>query len=75
MAAPMLGNQTIQVIKDTAFLSIIAVPELTHATSSIQSMYYVPFGAFVVAVACYWALCVLVELAVGRVELAAEGRR
>jgi polar amino acid transport system permease protein len=72
---PMLGNQAIQVIKDTAFLSIIAVPELTHAASAIQSMYYVPFGAFVVAVACYWLLCVSVEFGVGRVEAAAEARR
>jgi polar amino acid transport system permease protein len=72
---PMLGNQAIQVIKDTAFLSIIAVPELTHATSGIQSMYYVPFGAFIVAVALYWTLCALIELAVDRVEHAAEKRR
>ena len=33
-AAPVIGNQVIQVIKDTAFLMIIAVPELTHAASS-----------------------------------------
>ena len=32
-AAPVIGNQVIQVIKDTAFLMIIAVPELTHAAS------------------------------------------
>ena len=56
-AAPVIGNQVIQVIKDTAFLMIIAVPELTHAASSIQSTYYVPFAAFIVAILLYWALC------------------
>src|ERR1700733_1386352 len=54
---PVLGNQTIQIIKDSAFLTIIAVPELTHEASAIQSMYYVPFAAFVTAVALYWLMC------------------
>ena len=74
-AAPVIGNQVIQVIKDTAFLMIIAVPELTHAASSIQSTYYVPFAAFCAAIGLYWMLCALVEWGVGRVEAVAEKRR
>jgi polar amino acid transport system permease protein len=74
-AVPVLGNQVIQIIKDTAFLMIIAVPELTHAASSIQATYYVPFAAFVVAVALYWVLCRGVEMVVGVVERRAEARR
>jgi polar amino acid transport system permease protein len=74
-AVPVLGNQVIQIIKDTAFLMIIAVPELTHAASSIQATYYVPFAAFVAAVALYWVLCRCVELAVGAIERRAEARR
>src|SRR3984957_3925268 len=46
-AGPVIGNQTIQIIKDSAFLTIIALPELTHAASSIQSRHYVPFAAFI----------------------------
>ena len=46
-----IGNQLIQIIKDSAFLTIIALPELTHAASSIQSRHYVPFAAFITAVA------------------------
>lgn len=34
-AAPMIGNQAIQIVKDSAFLTIIAVAELTHAAASI----------------------------------------
>jgi polar amino acid transport system permease protein len=72
---PIMGNQIIQIIKDSAFLTIIAVPELTHEASAIQSMYYVPFAAFVSAVALYWLLCRLVELGVAAVERRARARR
>jgi polar amino acid transport system permease protein len=72
---PVLGNQVIQIIKDSAFLMIIAVPELTHAASSIQSTYYVPFAAFIAAVALYWVLCRSVELAVAWLERRAQARR
>jgi len=60
-AVPMLGNQFIQIIKDSAFLVIIAVQELTFSANAIQSIYYVPFASFVCAVLCYWVLCLLVE--------------
>jgi polar amino acid transport system permease protein len=73
--SPVLGNQMIQIIKDSAFLMIIAVPELTHAASSIQSTYYVPFAAFVAAVALYWLLCRCVELLVAFSERRAAQRR
>jgi polar amino acid transport system permease protein len=55
-SAPVIGNQVIQVIKDSAFLTVIALPELTHAASSIQSRHYVPFAAFISAVLLYWAV-------------------
>ena len=74
-AAPVIGNQVIQIIKDTAFLMIIAVPELTHAASSIQSTYYVPFAAFCAAILLYWLLCMMVEWGVRLIEAVAEGRR
>jgi len=74
-AGPMMGNQLVQIIKDTAFLTIIAVPELTHAASSIQSEFYVPFAAFIAAVLLYWLLCMLVEAGVYAVERLAEVRR
>jgi polar amino acid transport system permease protein len=63
-ALPMLGNQLIQVIKDSAFLVIIAVAELTFAANEIQSIYYTPFASFICAVLGYWALCLVVEFGV-----------
>jgi polar amino acid transport system permease protein len=74
-AGPLVGNQLIQIIKDTAFLTIIAVPELTQAASGIQAQYFVPFAAFIVAIFIYWALCALVEAGVFVVERLAEARR
>lgn len=62
--APVLTNQLIICLKDTAFLSIITVRELTAVASSIQSTYYVPLQAFMVAVAFYW----IISLALGRLE-------
>jgi len=74
-AVPMLGNQAIQLIKDSAFLVIIAVEELTYAANEIQATYYVPFASFLAAVLCYWALCLTVEGGVRVVLRVAEQRR
>ena len=74
-AGPVVGNQVIQIIKDSAFLTIIALPELTHAASSIQSRRYIPFAAFIVAVFLYWGLCLLVEAAVAFGKRLAEARQ
>jgi polar amino acid transport system permease protein len=73
---PVVGNQLIQLIKDSAFLSIITVPELTFAANAVQSFYFVPFESFLVATLLYWALCGSVEYFVHRGErLAAVVRR
>lgn len=67
-SVPILGNQFIQVIKDSAFLSIITIEELTFVARSIQSTYYVPFESFLVAALLYWLLCLIVEYGVKYVE-------
>ena len=74
-AGPVIGNQMIQIIKDSAFLTIIALPELTHAAASIQSRHYVPFAAFITAVFLYWGLCLVIEAGVGTVDRMAALRR
>jgi polar amino acid transport system permease protein len=74
-AGPVIGNQMIQIVKDSAFLTIIALPELTHAASSIQSRHYVPFAAFITAVLLYWGLCLVIEAGVGSIDRLAAARR
>jgi polar amino acid transport system permease protein len=65
---PVIGNQLIQLIKDSAFLSIITLPELTFAANAVQSYYFVPFESFLVAALLYWALCAGIEWLVRRME-------
>lgn len=72
---PLLGNQLIQIIKDSSFLTIIAVAELTHVANAIQSNYYIPFSAFLVAVVLYWLLCLAVEGVTATLERRARVRR
>lgn len=74
-ALPLIGNQLIQIVKDSAFLTIIAVAELTHQATSLQTTYFVPFASFLAAVVLYWVTCVTIESAVGFTNRLAEERR
>jgi polar amino acid transport system permease protein len=60
-SAPVIGNQLIQVIKDSAFLSVITIPELTFTARAVQATYFVPFESFIVAALLYWMVCLVVE--------------
>ncbi len=72
-ALPLFGNQLIICLKDTAFLSIITVQEITAAANSVQATWFIPFNAFIVAIALYWAISILLELLIKR--LSARGAR
>lgn len=63
---PLMGNQLIIALKDTAFLAIITVQELTAAANAVQATYFVPLEAFVAVILLYWAVTVCLELAIGR---------
>lgn len=58
---PLITNQLIICLKDTAFLSIITVAEITAAANSVQSTYFIPLAAFVVAIALYWMISIALE--------------
>jgi polar amino acid transport system permease protein len=66
--APLMGNQLIICLKDTAFLSIITVQEITAAANSVQATYFIPFNAFIVAIGLYWAISILLELLIKRLS-------
>ena len=74
-AMPLVGNQLIQIVKDSAFLTVIAVSELTHEMTGIQATYFIPFAAFVAAVLLYWCLCLAIEAGTGMLNKFAEERR
>jgi polar amino acid transport system permease protein len=60
-SGPLFGNQLICCLKDTAFLSIITVFELTAAANDVQSVYFVPMPAFITAIALYWIVSLGIE--------------
>lgn len=74
-ALPMIGNQLVQIVKDSAFLTVIAVTELTHEVNSIQSTYFIPFAAFATAVVLYWIICLVIELCTTVFSRVMEERR
>lgn len=74
-AGPVLGNQVIQLIKDSAFLMVITIPELTFKANQVQSILFVPFETFIIAGILYWVMCSSVEWMVRRLERVAELRR
>jgi polar amino acid transport system permease protein len=62
-SGPLFGNQLVGCIKDTAFLSIITIFELTAAANDLQAVYFIPMPAFIVVIALYWCISLLVEKA------------
>ncbi|KAA0019766.1 amino acid ABC transporter permease [Salinicola corii] len=59
---PLLGNQLIYALKDTAFLVIITVQELTAAANSLSGTYFIPTEAFIVVIGFYWVVSVVMEI-------------
>lgn len=66
---PILGNQLILALKDTSFLAIITVQELTAAANAVQATYFIPAEAFIVVILIYWLITICLELAVKKAGL------
>ncbi len=62
-SGPLFGNQLVGCLKDTAFLSIITIFELTAAANDLQAVYFIPMPAFIVVIALYWCISLVVEQA------------
>jgi polar amino acid transport system permease protein len=56
LVLPAMVNMTILMLKETAILSIISVPELTLEVSSIGSAHYAFVESFTILALAYWAL-------------------
>ncbi|MFT5061790.1 MAG: polar amino acid transport system permease protein [Polaromonas sp.] len=65
---PMLGNQAVMVMKDSALLMIITVEELTFAANFVSANNFKPFAPFVMAVIIYWLYSLLIDAAVRRLQ-------
>jgi amine acid ABC transporter, permease protein, 3-TM region, His/Glu/Gln/Arg/opine family len=56
LVLPSMVNMTILMLKETAILSIISVPELTLAVSALGTEYYAFVESFTILALVYWAL-------------------
>ncbi|MBE7196970.1 MAG: amino acid ABC transporter permease [Parafilimonas terrae] len=72
-AGPVIGNQVIVMIKDTALLMIITVQELSFVANFVNASAFAPFAPFATALLLYWVLCLAAEAGVG--VIARERRR
>lgn len=73
-AAPMIGNQVIMIVKDSALLMIITVQELTFAANFVSINYFSPFAPLAFAMVAYWLLSLAVELIIARIGAARKFR-
>ncbi|MFL9931697.1 amino acid ABC transporter permease [Paraburkholderia sp. RL18-103-BIB-C] len=65
-AVPLLANQVVLVIKESAVASIITVPELTMTASDIVASTYTYIGPYAMLIVCYWLLTQAVALIAAR---------
>lgn len=72
-ALPGLGNLWINLLKDTSLVSVIALNDLMRMTKVAVGVTKQPFTFYLVACLAYWALCVMSELVLARLE--ARSRR
>ena len=63
---PLLANQVILVIKESAVASVITVPELTMTASDIVSSTYTYIAPYAMLIVCYWLLTQAVALVARR---------
>lgn len=63
---PLIGNQLINCLKDSAFLSILTVEEITFAANNVQAIHYIPIKSFACAIILYWAITLTIELVMNK---------
>jgi polar amino acid transport system permease protein len=67
-ALPGLGNLWINMLKDTALVSVIALSDLMRMTKVAVGVTKQPFTFYLAACLIYWAMCVLSELVLAQME-------
>lgn len=67
-ALPGLGNLSINMLKDTALVSVIALDDLMRMTKVAVGVTKQPFTFYLLACLIYWAMCVLSKVVLARME-------
>jgi polar amino acid transport system permease protein len=67
-ALPGMGNLWLNLLKDTALVSVIALDDLMRATKVAVGVTKQPFTFYLVACLIYWLLCLVSELGMAKLE-------
>tara|TARA_B100000767_G_scaffold205320_1_gene192123 strand:- start:1673 stop:2380 length:708 start_codon:yes stop_codon:yes gene_type:complete len=67
-ALPGLGNLWINMLKDTALVSVIALDDLMRMTKIAVSVTKQPFTFYLAACFIYWGMCILSEMVLSQLE-------
>lgn len=67
-ALPGLSNLWVNLLKDTALVSVIALDDLMRMTSVAVGATRQPFTFFLIACAAYWLVCLLSEMLAQKLE-------
>ena len=68
LALPGLGNLWINLLKDTALVSVIALNDLMRMANVAVGTTKKPFVFFLTVCLIYWAICILFECCLARME-------
>jgi polar amino acid transport system permease protein len=71
-ALPGLGNLWVNLVKDTALVSIIALTDLMRMTQVAVGFTKKPFTFYLAACLVYWLVCALSEIAAAKLEARAN---
>jgi len=72
LALPGLGNLWINLVKDTALVSVIALDDLMRMTNIAVGATKKPFLFYLTVCASYWVICILFERVLALLELRAN---
>ncbi|WP_120502409.1 ABC transporter permease [Roseovarius sp. EL26] len=67
-ALPGLGNLWINLLKDTALVSVIALDDLMRMTKVAAGFTKLPFNFYLAACLIYWVLCLASEVGLAKLE-------
>ncbi|WP_341486068.1 ABC transporter permease [Thioclava sp. GXIMD4215] len=67
-ALPGIGNLWISLLKDTSLVSVISLNDIMRVTKVAVGVTKQPFTFYLAACCLYWLMCILSEIALGRME-------
>jgi polar amino acid transport system permease protein len=71
-ALPGLGNLWVNLVKDTALVSIISLNDLMRMTQVAVGFTKLPFTFYLMACLIYWGVCALSEVVAAKLEVRAN---